>query len=297
VAREHRLLWALVLGITLFVAELSLAFLSRSLALLADSGHLFLDVFALGLAFWASLISGRKPDQRYTYGYHRAEVLAAALNAFLLYVLAGFVVYEALERLRSPVSVLPRPMLAMAVAGLFGNFLTAWLLGSHGKHDLNMRAAFLHVLGDALGSVAVLVAALATMFFGAAWVDPAASLLISGIILFGASRVLRQALKVLAEGVPEGLSLAEIAAAITSFPGVREVHDLHVWSIGPRFPVLTAHLVVGDLSLREAEALGQSLRKMLRERFGIEHVTFQMEGGACSGPSCNGPSEGKKCAR
>lgn len=295
--REQRLLWAWALGIALFVAELSLAFFSRSLALLADSGHLFLDVFALSFAFLANLLSRRKPDQKYTYGYQRAEVLAAALNAFLLFLLAGFVIHQALERLRSPVLVLPGPVLVMAVAGLLGNLFMAWLLGSHEKHDLNMKAAFLHVLGDALGSVVVLGSALAVMLWGAAWVDPAASLLISGIILFGAARVLRGAVKVLAEGVPEGLSLAEINAAIAGFPGVREVHDLHVWSIGPRFPVLSAHLVVGDLSLREADALGQSLRQMLRERFGIEHVTFQMENGACSGPSCNGRDEEQKCTR
>jgi len=297
VGRERRLLWAWILGVLLFVAELVTAFFSGSLALLADTGHVFLDVFALSLAYWASLLARRRPDHKYTYGYHRLEVLAAALNALLLFFLVGFVVHEALGRFRSPAAILAGPVVAMAGLGLLGNLLMAWLLHSHEKHDLNVRAAFLHVLGDALGSVAVLLGGLSVLLFQALWVDPAASLFISGIILVGAVRVLRETLRVLAEGVPEGYSLLEISAAMAAFPGVQEVHDLHVWSLGPQFPALTAHVVVGDLSLREADALAENLRQMLHKRFGIEHVTLQMEGEVCSGPCCNGGAEEEKCAR
>ena len=295
--RERRLLLAWILGVLLFIAELATAFFSGSLALLADTGHVFLDAFALSLAYWASLFARRRPDHKYTYGYHRVEVLAAALNALLLFFLVGFVVHEALGRFRSPVAILAGPVVAMAGLGLLGNLLMAWLLHSHEKHDLNLRAAFLHVLGDALGSVAVLLGGLSVLLFQALWVDPAASLLISGIILVGAVRVLRQTLRVLAEGVPEGYSLSEISSAMATFPGVQEVHDLHLWSLGPGFPALTAHVVVGDLPLREADALAENLRQMLRKRFGIEHVTLQMEVEVCSGPWCNGGAEEGKCAR
>jgi cobalt-zinc-cadmium efflux system protein len=294
-SRERRLCWALGVGVVLFVAELSVAFLSGSLALLADSGHVFLDVFALGLAYLATRLVKRRPDRIYTYGRQRAEVLAAAINALLLVFLAGFVLAEALSRLRWPRPVLAEPFLAMAGGGLLGNLLIAFLLGAHEKHDLNMRAAFLHVLGDALGSLAALLAAVGLFLFGRPWVDSAASLFISGILIFGAVRLLRRAGRVLAEGVPEGLSLTEIAAGIAAIPGVVEVHDLHVWSLTPRFPVLTAHVVLGDLSLREADRMAHDLRRMLRDRFGIEHVTLQMEARACPGPSCNGREE-KQCS-
>lgn len=287
----------MAVGVTLFGAELSAALFSRSLALLADSGHVALDVFALGLAYGAHRLVRRRPDKKYTYGYHRAEVLAAALNALLLLLLVGFVVREALVRLWSPAPVLWGPMVVMAGVGLGGNVLMAFLLGSHEARDLNMRAAFLHVVGDALGSVAVLVAALGLALFRAPWMDTVASLLISGLLLVGAARVLRRAGRVLAEGVPEGLSLAEITGAMLAYPGVREVHDLHVWSLGPRFSALTAHVVVGERSLPEAEAVVRHLGELIRERFGIGHVTLQVEGEACGGPWCNGREEGPGCGR
>ncbi len=270
------------------MAEVLTAIFSKSLALLADAGHLFLDIFALFLAYLGARVALRRPDERYTYGYHRAEVLAAALNSLLLFLLVGFVVQEAVRRIFAPTQVLVTPVLVMAGAGLLGNLLMASLLFRHEKGDLNLRAAFLHVLGDALGSVVVLISGLVLAFSGPAWIDPVASLVISGIILLGAVRVVRVAVRVLGEGVPEGLSLAEIAATMAAVPGVREVHDLHVWTIKPGFPALTAHVVVGDLPLREADRVAEELRRRIRERFGIEHVTLQVEGESCSGPYCNG---------
>lgn len=284
------------LGSALLLAEILTAILSKSLALLADAGHLFLDVFALLFAYLGARLALRRPDERYTYGYHRAEVLAAAVNALLLFLLVGFVVHEAVRRISAPTPVWVGPVLVMALVGLLGNLVTAFLLFGHEKNDLNMRAAFLHVLGDALGSVVVLIAGLALAFSGPAWIDPVASLVISGIILFGAARVVRGVVRVLGEGVPEGLSLAEIAATMAAVPGVREVHDLHVWTIKPGFPALTAHVVLGDLPLREADRLAEELRRRIRERFGIEHVTLQVEGESCNGPCCNGQATRRWCA-
>lgn len=288
VDREKRFGLALFLGSVLFFAEILTAIFSGSLALLADAGHLFLDVFALLFAYLGARLSRRRPDQTYTYGYHRAEVLAAAINAALLFFLVGFIVKEAISRFFAPVSVLVVPVLVMALLGLLGNLVMASFLSGHKKEDLNMRAAFLHVLGDALGSVVVLIAGLVLAFSGPYWIDPAASLVISGVILVGAVRVAKGVVRVLGEGVPENLSLEEIAAAIASVPGVRDVHDLHVWTIKPGFPALTAHVVLGDLSLREADQLVEELRRRIRERFGIEHVTLQVEGETCPGPCCNG---------
>lgn len=286
--RERRLGWALVLGGALFFAEILTALFSGSLALLADAGHLFLDVFALLLAYGGAKLSRRRPDQHYTYGYHRAEVLAAAINALLLFFLVGFVAKEAMSRLLAPHPVLVGPMLGMAIAGFLGNFGMALLLSRHEKEDLNMRAAFLHVLGDALGSVAVLIAALTLAFSGPLWIDPAASLFISGVIFVGAIRMAKKAMRILGEGVPDGLSLAEIAETMANVPGVREVHDLHVWTIKPGFLALTAHVVLGDRTLWEADRVAEELRRKIRERFGIEHMTIQVEGQSCPGPCCNG---------
>ncbi len=286
--RERRLRWALLIGVSLFLAELATAFLSGSLALLADSGHLFLDVFALALAYVGSKVAARQPDQRYTYGYHRAEVLAAAFNAALLFLLVGFVVHEASARFFLPASLRVVPMLTMAVVGLGGNILMGIFLSRHEKEDLNMRAAFLHVLGDALGSLAVLGAGIVLVFSGPTWVDPAASLLIALFISVGAVRVLRGALRILAEAAPDELSVTEIARALAAVPGVQDVHDLHIWSLKPGFPALTAHVVLGKLSLGDADRVAEEIRMRLRERFGVEHVTLQVEGQSCTGPCCNG---------
>ena len=286
--RIQRFRWAFAFGLFLFCAELGVAWLTGSLALLADSGHLFLDVVALGLAYFGARWALRRPNSRYTYGFRRAEVLAAALNAFLLLLLVGFVVREAWERLAAPREIWAGPTLLMGVVGFVGNLLMAALLHRHEKSDLNMRAAFLHVLGDALGSLAVILAGLTLVLFGKAWVDAAASFFISGIVLLGALRVLREAGRVLFEAMPEDLSFAEIVEALRSLPGVQGVHDLHVWSLVPGFPVLTAHVVMGNCSLAEADAVLSQARKILSERFGIEHVTLQVECAACEGLACNG---------
>lgn len=267
-----------------------MAWLTGSLALLADAGHFFLDMVALGLAYFGARWALRRPNARYTYGFRRAEVLVAATNAFLLLLLVSFIVREALARLGMSREIWVGPTLLMGVVGLAGNILMAFFLHRHEKSDLNMRAAFLHVLGDALGSLGVVLAGIAIILFGKVWVDAAASLFISGIVLLGALRVLREAGRVLFEAMPDGLSFAEIVETLRSLPGVQDVHDLHVWSLVPGFPVLTAHLVLGNCSLAEADAILGQARKILRDRFGIDHVTLQVECAACEGLACNGRS-------
>ncbi len=292
IEREQRLLWALSLGFLVFLAELSTGLLAGSLALLADSAHVFLDVVALGLAYLGARLSRRPPTARYTYGFRRVEVLTAAMNGLTLLLLLVFLVKEAFERLSTPRVVQAGPMLGVALAGLLVNFLMAVLLWQHEEEDLNLRAAFLHVLGDALGSLAAIAAGVVIALTGWNGADPLASLVIAAIVGVGAVRVLRRTFRVLAEGVPEGLSLDTVAQRLRAVPGVRDVHDVHLWSIGPGFPALSAHVVVDSRSMAEADALASHLRQLLREEFGLEHVTLQLEGSLCGAPCCNGGTRG-----
>lgn len=288
IERERRLLWALALGFFVFLAELLTGLFAGSLALLADSAHVFLDVVALGLAYFGARISRRPPTPRYTYGFRRVEVLTAATNGLTLLLLLGLLTKEAVERFGAPRMVRAEPMLAMAVVGLVANFLMAGLLWHHEEEDLNMRAAFLHVLGDALGSLAALAAGVAIVLTGWTGADPLASLFIAAVVGVGAVRLLRRSFRVLAEGTPEGLELEKITKRLLEVAGVRGVHDLHLWSIGPGFPALSAHVVVDSGSLAEAEALAARLRTLLGEEFGLVHVTLQLEREFCGAPCCNG---------
>jgi cobalt-zinc-cadmium efflux system protein len=269
---SRRLAWVLALTAVYMVAELVGGLLSSSLALLADAGHMLTDVLALALALAASRWATRPPDAGRTYGYQRAEILAALTNGAGLAVLCTFLLVEAVDRLRRPVSVDVPLMAVIAVGGLVVNLVaSSHLHGSRGR--LNMRAAYLHVLGDLLGSVGALLAAVALHFFGWSWADPVAGVLIAVILA-----VLRppgaESVHVLMEGTPAP-DLEEVAGCLRQTPGVAGVHDLHVWSLGGRAPLLTAHLVL-DHSLPAGQVLRGALRA-LRERFSIEHATLQVE--------------------
>lgn len=286
---KERLALAIGIGASMCVAQVATGILAGSLALIADSAHLFLDVVALGLAYLGLRIGDRPPDERYSYGYHRVQVLTALVNGLSLVVVAGFVLKEAVARFLAPTPVLAGPVLGVALAGLVANLAMALILGHHEEEDLNMRAAFLHVLGDLLGSLAVIVSAAVVLTTRITWVDPAASVLIVLILAVGAIRVLRQTLPILGEGVPEGISLGNVGDALRTIPGVQAVHDLHVWSLGPGFPALSAHLVVGECSGDERERILAAARQTLDQRFAIRHVTLQLECTACAGPVCSGP--------
>ena len=273
-AGSRRLAWVLALTAAYMVAELVGGLLSRSLALLADAGHMLTDVLALALALFASRWATRPPDAGRTYGYQRAEILAALTNGAGLAVLCTFLLVEAVDRLRRPVSVDVPLMAAIAAGGLVVNVVASSLLhGSRGR--LNVRAAYLHVLGDLLGSVGALLAAGALHFFGWTWADPVAGVLIALILAVSSVRLVLESVHVLMEGTPSHLDLEEVAGCLRQTPGVAGVHDLHVWSLGGRAPLLTAHLVL-DHSLPAGQVLRGALRA-LRERFAIEHATLQVE--------------------
>ncbi|MGQ9700719.1 MAG: cation diffusion facilitator family transporter [Candidatus Bipolaricaulaceae bacterium] len=291
-SRERRLLWAIGVGFFVFLGQVIVGLFTRSLALLADSAHVFLDVFALVLAYVGARFARWPPTPRYTYGFRRVEVLIAAVNGLTLVLLMTGVVREAIGRLGAPREVGAGPMLAMAGAGLGANLLMAVLLHRHEPEDLNLQAAFLHVVGDALGSVAVITSGLVILFTGWTLVDPLAGLLIAGIVGVGAARVLRRSWHILAEGAPEGLHTEKILQRMASQPGVLDVHDLHLWTIGPGFSALSAHVVVDAQSMAEADALAAALRKLLHTHFGLTHVTLQLEGSFCGAPCCNGVTKG-----
>ncbi|MGQ9766118.1 MAG: cation diffusion facilitator family transporter [Anaerolineae bacterium] len=287
---EQRFIWAISLTGLIFLAEMVGGLFTGSLALLSDAAHVFLDVMALGLSYGALRLAARPADVHHTYGFHRFQVLAALVNGATLLVVAFGIFREAVERLREPVSVLAGPMLAVAVVGLAVNLAVAFVLRDHDHQDLNVRSAFLHVVGDALSSLGVILAGLVILLTGWTLADPLASMFIGFIILSGAGRILRETVHILAEGVPRGVSVPAVAAAMRDVPAVSDVHDLHVWTVSPGYVALSAHVVLDDRSLGEAQQVQDSLRETLARRFGIRHTTIQMECAACcqDGTNCIG---------
>lgn len=273
-ASARQLSVALALTGTFLVVEVIYGFLSGSLALLSDAGHMLTDVMALVLSLFAIRIGQRAADGKRTFGYRRAEILAAALNAGALFAIGLYILFEAYRRLREPVEVQSTTMLVVAVLGLIVNLISARLLVSGSEHSLNVKSAYLEVMGDLLGSVAVIVGALVIRFTGLTWVDPVLGALIGLWVLPRTWVLLRSSVNVLLEGVPEGVDLDGLRAELAALPGVQEVHDLHVWSVTSGLHSLTAHLVV---------AAGQPQRDLLpqvhaiAERHGIEHSTVQFE--------------------
>lgn len=265
---------ALVLTLGFALVEAAGGFRSGSLALLGDAGHMFSDVIALGLAAFAAWIARRPPSPRHSYGYARAEVLAALVNGLAMLAVVTGIVVEAIVRLQTPAPVSGGMVLAIAAAGLVVNVLVLFVL-SRGGRDINTRGALLHVFGDLLGSVAALIAGAVIVFTGWTPIDPLLSLVICALILASTLRLLREALHVLMEGVPPHVDLETVGRALAAVPGVASVHDLHIWTPASGMPALSAHVVVEDLR-RWVETL-DAMRALLQARYGIEHVTLQPE--------------------
>jgi cobalt-zinc-cadmium efflux system protein len=257
------------------IAEAVGGWLANSLALLADAGHMLTDAAALALTLGAIWFASRPANAKKTYGYYRMEILAAFVNAVTLVLLSFWVIYEAYERWTSPPEVKGLQLTLVAVGGLAVNLVCAWLLHSDHDHDLNMRGAWLHVMGDALGSVTAIGAGLLIIGFGWFWADAVSSLLISLIIIYGSWNLIRESIHVLLEGTPAHINLAAVEDVILKTEGVRAVHDLHIWTITSGLEALSAH-VRHDESVVQGELL-KSLRKRLHDKFGIDHLTIQME--------------------
>jgi cobalt-zinc-cadmium efflux system protein len=278
---ESRFVLSLALTGLIFFAELVGGFLTSSLALLSDAAHVFLDVFALGMSYVAIRLAKLPPNDRHTYGYHRLQVVAALMNGVTLLIISFEILREAIHRFSNPEPVLAGPMLVVAVIGLVVNLIVAFVLRGHDHENLNVRSAFLHVLGDALASVGVIIAGVIIVFTGWTAVDPLVSLLIGVIIIAGSGNVLRRALHILIEGVPRGLTATEVAEAMQDLPAVSKVHDLHVWTVRPGYISLSAHVVLDDQSLSEAQSVMARLKEVLAQRFDIEHTTIQFECESC----------------
>ena len=269
--RKTLLLTALIL-----VAEVVGGYLSNSLALLADAGHMLTDVLAITLAYAALGFATRPPTARKTYGWYRLEVLAALVNGVTLVVMSLFIFWEAYERMLEPPEVSTGTMLVVAIVGLVANALGLFFLHGHGG-SLNMRGAYLHVLGDLLSSVAVVAGGVFMAFTGIFLVDPVLSVLIGVIIIFGAYRLLRESVDVLLEAIPRGMELEEVGNAIARVEGVVGVHDLHIWSLTSGRNALSCHVEVRTDTLAQSDALLGRINDMLRSRFSVTHTTIQME--------------------
>ena len=293
---QKRFILSIALTSLILVAEVIGGIWSGSLALLSDAAHVFSDIFALGLSYFALRLASRPPDDRHSYGWHRAEVIAALVNGASLLVIAIGIWVEAIERWRSPVEIKSLEMMIIAAIGLAVNIIVALILGGHAHdhdhaHDhanpkkaernLNVHSAYLHVLGDLISSVGVIIAALLIRLTGARWIDPFISILIGVIILVSAYRVLRRSLHILNEGVPDGLSIREINRSITSLPEIEAVHDLHVWNLGAEQVALSAHILLLPGGLAQPALVMERVKTMLAAEFGIEHTTLQFEETHC----------------
>jgi cobalt-zinc-cadmium efflux system protein len=255
-------------------------FRANSLALLSEAGHNASDFVALLLSWVAVYFESRPPSASKTYGYHRAGVLAAFLNALSLVVISGFLFYEAYERLVTPHQVEPRTMMVVAGIGVVMNGGLAWLLWRTGR-DVNIRTALWHQIGDTLSTAAVIVGGGIIAVTGYSWVDPALSIGIGVLIVWSSVGILRETLNILLEGTPRGLNVKEIEAEIASREGVLDVHDLHVWSIGSEVHALSCHISIADIPLSESEAILRDVNRQLLERFHIRHTTIQFEHVQC----------------
>lgn len=264
----------IALNITFVGIEAFYGWKIDSLALLADAGHNLGDVIGLVLA-WGGALAGRlRPDARHTYGWKRASILAAFINAVLLLVAMGSLAWEAVHRLQAPQSVEGVTIIVVAGIGIVVNTATALLFMRGRSSDLNVRGAFLHMVADALVSAGVVVAGALALWFGWAWLDPVVSLLIAAVIVAGTWGLFRQSLHLLFDGVPEGVDLHAVQALLESLPGVERVHDLHVWAMGTSETAMTAHLVVPQG--HADDAFLKHATEALHERFSIEHVTIQV---------------------
>ncbi|MEU5777974.1 cation diffusion facilitator family transporter [Streptomyces venezuelae] len=290
-AHKGRLRIALTITVTVMLAQIVGGLMADSLALVADSAHMATDALGLGMALLAIHFANRPPTQNRTFGYARAEILAALANCLLLLGVGGYVLYEAVQRFVTPAETEGGLALWFGVFGLVANMISLSLLMRGQKESLNVRGAFLEVVADTLGSLTVIVASVLIMLTGWQAADPIASLVIGVMIVPRTVKLLRETLNVLLESAPKGVDMAEVRAHMLDLPGVEEVHDLHAWTITSGMPVLSAHVVVSSWALDATghEKMLHELQGCLGDHFDVEHCTFQLE------PSGHAEHEAKLC--
>jgi cobalt-zinc-cadmium efflux system protein len=288
------LVWSLIATSAFVVFEFAAGIHARSLALLSDAGHNATDALALLLAWFAVYLQGKPADESRTFGYHRAGVLAAFVNALTLVILSMWILYESWVRLLHPVAVDETTMLWVAAGAMLLN--GGVMLGLHrtGDKDINIRGAFLHMLGDLLGSGAIVAGALAIRATGWLRIDPLLSVGISILVVWTAWDIIRESLNILLEGLPRGLDLNEVTVAIRGVEGVLDVHDLHIWSLGSTSSALSCHVLIEDMPPSRSDSILHALNHLLGDRFQVHHTTVQFEHMSCaiSGTGCVIPVAG-----
>jgi cobalt-zinc-cadmium efflux system protein len=267
---------AFFLTLIILLAEVVGGLLANSLALLSDAGHVVTDIFALGLAWFATMQAERPPNARKTFGYHRVGILAAMVNAVTLIVIAFAIILEAAQRFQHPEKVQPQIMFLAAGIGIIINLIIGFGLFKEAS-NLNVRAAMLHVFGDVGASAAVIVAGVIILFTGWTFIDPLLSVGIAVLIAIGAWRILRETTDILLESVPKGVSMPGLVKDMKSVEGIQNVHDLHVWSITSNMYALSCHALIADLPQSDSSVILHSLNTMLSEKYHIGHVTIQFE--------------------
>jgi cobalt-zinc-cadmium efflux system protein len=287
-AHSHRgttagaLRWSLGATIIFVVIEVVAGIRAHSLALISDAGHNATDALALLLAWIANYLESRPANEIKTYGYQRAGVLAAFVNALVLLALAAWIFYESVERLRRPQTVHQELMMAVALLGLLLNSGIMWALRSARHRDINVRSAFMHMLGDALGSIGIIAGAIAIAYTGWVQVDPLLSILIGVLIIWTAWDIIRESLNILLEGLPRGILLRDVIGSMRNVEGVMDVHDLHIWSLGSSTHALSCHVLIEDVPPSASDVILRRLNGMLSDRFHIYHTTVQFEHASCA---------------
>ena len=276
-----RMACAFAIALAIFVLELIGGLRSGSLALLSDAGHVFADVIALGLSWYALGLSSRRANAKATFGYHRVGIMVALLNGTMLIVVAVLIFREAYERFLAPTQIQTTELLVIASIGLLANLAMVWLLHRGHQHSLNVKSAWLHVLSDSLASLGVIVSGLVILLTGWRYADPIASVLIGGLILVGGWRVIREAGLVFLELSPGGLDTEEVIRQMKGVSGVLDIHDFHLWMVTPQIVTLSAHIQVKDQPLAATQAILAELQSRLRG-LGIGHTTLQVECHDCA---------------
>lgn len=279
----RRLRLAIIISGGVLVAEALGGVLSNSLALLSDAGHVFTDFLALSIAWFAAKQAEKPPQAGMTFGYHRWGIMAAVVNGLSLVGISGVIFYEAYRRWQEPPQVNGPLMLSVAVVGLIANIVVVSQLRHEAKENLNVKGAFWHAFGDALSSVGVIVAGVIIWVTGRYFVDPLVSAVVAIIILAGAWRLLKESINVLLEATPGHLKTEVVAQELTRVPGVKEIHDLHIWSVGPGFHALSCHVWVDDQALSQGTHILDDVREVLAEKYHITHTTLQLECLDCEG--------------
>ncbi|MDI6792315.1 MAG: cation diffusion facilitator family transporter [bacterium] len=275
---RKRLGAAIILTVVVMIVEVVGGLLANSLALLSDAGHMLTHIFALGMSFFAIILAARPATKEKTYGYFRAEVLAAFINGIVLLFITIYILYEAVLRIMTPVPVKATEMFLVALLGLIANGASVILLGGVGHKDINIRSAFLHVIGDTASSVAVVIGAIVMAYTGKSIVDPILSVLISVLIVIWAFRLFHESGNILLESAPKHLDIDEVSAFIKEkVEGVNEVHDVHLWVLTSYMYAMTAHILVDDIKISQSEEILRQINQLVAEEFNISHTNIQFE--------------------